>query len=240
MTIIRTVHLNHEGASLKGQLALPETVKGSLPAVLVMHDAMGLGPFNVERASQLADMGYVALATDMYGDGVHTEEPNEAGKHFVVFHENPGLIRTRVLAWYEHLKSLPEVDPGRIAAIGFCFGGQCVLELARSGEDVKAVVSYHGLLTTPSPAEPHSIVGKVAVYTGSRDPYAPREHVENLREEMIHAGAVLQLTEFSDAYHAFTNPTPPGSVEQGMKYDALCDSISWAGTLTLLSHTLQG
>lgn len=203
-----------------------------------MHDAMGLGRFNERRAHLLADRGYIALATDMYGGGVHCEDPAEAGKHFRPFHDKPELIRSRVVAWYEKLKSMPEVDENRIAAIGFCFGGQCVLELARSGEDVKAVVSYHGLLTTPSPAKPDSLNNTVAVYTGSKDPYAPREDVETLRNEMAASGAEFQLTEFSHAWHAFTNPNPPMGVESGMQYDAVSDAVSWAGTLALFDQSL--
>jgi len=231
--------LTHDGASLCGQLIMPERRAAKAPGILVMHDAMGLGKFNEQKAHLLADLGFIALATDMYGGGVHCKDTDEAGKHFLPFHNKPELIRSRVVAWFEKLKCLPGVDENRIAAIGFCFGGQCVLELARSGADVKAVVSYHGLLTTPSPAKPDSLDTIIAVYTGSKDPYAPRKDVDLLREEMRVSGAHLQLTEFTHAHHAFTNPSPPMGVEAGMQYDALCDAISWAGTLALLNHTLQ-
>ncbi len=223
---------------MRGQLFTPDDLRDARAAVLVFHDAMGLSAFTGERARQLADRGYIALAADMYGDGAHSEIPEEVGKYFILFHENPSLLRARVVAWYEKLKSLPNVDISRIAAIGYCFGGQCVLELARSGSDVRAVVSYHGLLTTHVPAARDSLETHVAVYTGTKDPYAPPEQVEALKEEMIEAGASLQLTEFSDAYHAFTNPSPPRGVEEGMAYDEVCDRVSWAGTLALLETTL--
>ena len=239
MTNQCALEMEHGEKILRGQLVTPDNLQGKAPGVLVMHDAMGLGKFNEEKAHMLAGMGYVALATDMYGGGVHSDDPNEAGKHFLPFHTNPALIRARVVAWFEQMKSLPQVDETLIAAIGFCFGGQCVLELARSGADVKAVASYHGLLTTPAPAQADSIKGLVAVYTGSKDPYAPRKDVDALREEMTNARANFHLTEFSNAYHAFTNPNPPGDVEAGMQYDPLCDQVSWAGTVALLSHTLK-
>jgi len=235
----QTVDIKHKDVTLKCQLVKPELANENLPGILVMHDAMGLSDFTVNKAKQLAEMGYLALATDMYGNGAHSENPEEAGKFFIDFHNTPELIRDRVLALYRHLKAQPEVDANNIAAIGFCFGGQCVLELARSGEDVNAVVSYHGLLTTPSPAEVNSLRTTVAVYTGSKDPYAPREHVDAIREEMTASGAELLLTEFSGAYHAFTNPNPPRGVESGMKYDELCDRVSWAGTCALLQHALK-
>lgn len=240
MAHARIVELQHEGTNLKGFLATPRDQQGKRAAVLIVHDAMGRGDFYGEKARVLAELGYVALAADMYGDGFHAETPEEAGKYFIAFHHNPALMRARVVALYEQLKSLPEVDETRVAAIGFCFGGQCVLELARSGADVKAVASYHGLLTTHAPAQSESVDTVVAVYTGTKDPYAPRDHVDALRAEMTAAGANLHLTEFSGAYHAFTNPKPPRGVEAGMQYDALCDRVSWAGTLVVLEQVLAG
>ena len=238
MSNTHPLELTHEGTSLVGQLIHPEQTSGKRPAVLVVPDAMGLSPFYVAKARQLADLGYVALAADMYGNGFYSDIPEDAGNHYLVFHQNPSLMRARVLAWYEKLTSLPEVDPTRVAAIGYCFGGQCMLELARSGCSVKAVVSYHGLLTTHQPAEPDAISGLVVVYTGNRDPYVPQEHIDGLRKEMATANARLYLTEFSDAYHAFTNPKPPRGVESGMQYNALCDKLSWTGTLATLEQVL--
>lgn len=238
MSDCEAVPLVHCDITLKGQLILPDDSVSKRPAVLVVHDAMGLGPLYVAKARELAALGYVTLAVDMYGDGFHSETPEQAGQHFIAFHENPSLMRERMLAWLEKLVSLPQVDTDRVAAIGYCFGGQCVLELARAGANVKSVVSFHGLLTTHAPATAGSIRGTVAVYTGTKDPYAPREQVFALQEEMHAAGADLHLTQFSGAYHAFTNPAPPRGVEAGMQYDALCDRVSWAGTLALLEQSL--
>ncbi len=230
------IALEHGESHLEGRLLAPNEPGTPAPAVLVVHDAMGLSDFTVEKAGELAAMGYVALACDMYGHGVHCEDTAQAGEHLQPLLAEPERLRDRIVAWYEHLKSQPEVDASRVAAIGYCFGGQCVLELARSGADVQAVVSYHGLLTTHAPARPGEVHGRIAVYTGSRDPYAPGENVEALRQEMTDAGAAFQITEFSDAYHAFTNPSPPRGVDAGMQYDALADKLSWAGTCGLLDY----
>ena len=150
----------------------------------------------------------------------------------------PELLRTRTVDWFETLAALPNVDRNRIAAIGYCFGGQCVLELARSGADIKAAVSYHGLLTTPMPAQPGSIKGEVAIYTGAQDPYAPPEHVNGIRAELIAAGAKYQITEFGEAGHAFTDPNAAVAARPGIAYHALADAISWAGTVALLNATI--
>ena len=172
----------------------------------------------------------------MYGNGVHFEVPTEAGEYFIEFQNNPALMREKMQAWLEHVQALPEVDASRVAVIGFCFGGQCALELARAGADIRAAISYHGLLSTHAPAAANSLSTDIAVYTGALDPYAPKQDVDALREEMIAAGARLQLTEFSYAYHSFTNPNPPGDEASGMGYSPAADAVSWAGTLALLNQ----
>jgi dienelactone hydrolase len=132
----------------------------------------------------------------------------------------------------------PRSTPQGIAAIGFCFGGQCVLELARSGADVKAVVSFHGLLSTSMPATPGAIQGQVAIYTGAKDPYAPAEHVTALQQELTAAGARFQVMVFSEACHAFTDPNAAALGREGIAYDLIADHVSWAGTIALLETTI--
>ena len=230
---------DHDGATLVGQIAIPET-RGPHPAVMVMHTALGLSKMMLERARRLSDLGYVAVATDMYGGGAHHTDPKSAGASMMDLLDAPKRLRARSVAWYDQLKATPEVDPQRVAAIGFCFGGLCVLELARSGADVKAVVSYHGLLTTSAPAEPGAIQGQIAIYTGAKDPYAPSESVEALRQEMSAAGARFQITVFSEACHAFTDPNAGAMGRPGIAYDAIADNVSWAGTVALLKETMWG
>jgi dienelactone hydrolase len=230
---LSTFDYAHEGVALRGQLATP-TGSGPHPAVLVMHDAHGLGAVVRERAERLAAAGYVALATDMYGDGrLFTNE--SAGAPFMELQENPTLLRGRILAALEALKALPQVDKSRIGAIGFCFGGQCVLELARSGADVKAVVSFHGLLKTRQPAQAGAVKAKVLVLTGAKDPYAPLEDVAAFEGEMIAAGADWQVTTYGEAWHAFTDPKAETKNVPGVRYDPLVDKLSWAQTTAYLA-----
>ncbi len=226
--------LHHEGADLIGQIAVPEG-PGPHPAVLIVHNAHGIGPSMHERARILASEGYVALAADMYGGGIFYGVPENAGEPFSSLVGTPGRLRARVAAWYEALANHPAVDAGRVAAIGYCFGGMCVLELARSGADAKAIVSYHGILKTAQPAQAGAVKGKVAVYTGGKDPYAPLADIDALRDEMIQAGADYHITIFGNALHSFTDPKAGEMGREGIAYDQLSDKLSWAGTMTLLN-----
>jgi dienelactone hydrolase len=237
MTELRTITCAHAGAELTGLIAVPGG-QGPRPAVMVMHNAFGLGKQVREAIVRLAGEGYVAVATDMYGAGAYSEDHAEVAEMVRPLWTDPDLFRARVVAWHDFLKGLPEIDAGRMAAIGYCFGGQCVLELARSGADVKAVVSFHGLLSTARPARPGEVKAEVAVYTGGRDPHVPREHVEALRQEMAAAGASLQITEFAEAYHAFTDPDA-ATPQTGRAYDPLAHRVSWAGALALLGAVLS-
>jgi dienelactone hydrolase len=236
MEALQAVTLEHEGTKLVGEMAMPAAA-GPHPAVLVMHNAFGLGDHMRSVARQLAAQGYVALASDMYGGGLYTEDESQIGA-LVMPLWGTALLRSRVVTWFEHLRSHGAVIPDRIAAIGYCFGGQCVLELARSGADVKAVVSYHGILTTHERARPGAVRARVAVYTGALDPHVPRGDVDALRDEMIAAGANWHITEFGNSYHAFTDPDA-ATPQTGRAYDPLADKVSWAGTLSLLSARLQ-
>jgi dienelactone hydrolase len=238
MAELRAMALNHDGVELVGQIAVPDT-PGPHPAVMVMHTGLGMDEMMLEKARRLAQLGYVAVATDMYGGGVdyHTD-PKSAGALMMDLLKLPQRLRARAVAWYEQLKARPEVDSQSIAAMGFCFGGQCVLELARSGVDVKAVVSFHGLLSTSMPALPGTVHGQVAIYTGGKDPYAPAEHVMALQQEMAAAGAHFQVMVFNEACHAFTDPNAGAMGREGVAYDAIADRVSWAGAIALLEATL--
>lgn len=234
---MQTITLAHEGATLKGQLARPVGSAEPLPIVLVFPSALGLGSHALTAVERLAAAGWLALGVDLYGDGLYSgygEDAGEAGAQFQRYLETPGAVRGRALAWFDHAATLPGADPARIAAVGYCFGGYCVLELARAGADLKAAVSYHGLLTTALPAAPGAIIGTVAAYCGGNDPYAPPEAVEALRGELTAAGARHQITTFSGAEHAFTDPEAGKMGRPGIAYDQAADRVSWAGTLALL------
>lgn len=233
---MQIVTLEHRDVVLKGELFGGEA-DGPRPGVLVMHNALGLGAQVREAAAKLASLGYVALATDMFGaelDG----DPAKAGAYFAALQANPDLLRDRLQAWHDAFASLPQVDAERTAAIGYCFGGYCVLELARGGADVKAVVSFHGLLTTQGPALPGTIRGQVAAWCGGLDPFVPLEHVDAFRAEMAAAHVSAQVTVFSRAAHGFTDPDAGALGRPGVAHDPLAEKVSWAGTLALLEASL--
>ncbi len=237
MEIIESVNLAHAGAALEGYLALPDG-QGPHRAVLVMHNAHGLGEQVRKSARRLAEAGYVALASDMYGGAFFSTNTEATGKVIAPLFADPNLLRQRVNAWYEYLRARQEVDPARMGAIGYCFGGQCVLELARGGADVKVVVSYHGLLQTALPAQPGGVKAQIAVYTGAQDLYVPREIVSAFQDEMLAAGARWQITVFGEVGHSFTDPDAAESGLPGLAYDPLAAQLSWAGTEVLLASLL--
>jgi len=238
MTSMTPVSLDHDGTFLMGQAALPPGT-GPFPAVLVMHNALGLGDHVRAVAARLAALGYVAVASDMYGGGA-TGNAAMNGASFAALSANPALLRARVRAWFDRVSTMPMVDATRMAAIGFCFGGTCVLELARSGAAARAVISYHGILSTSQPMAPGAFAGEVAAYCGARDPYAPLDHIEALRQELSAAGAKHAITLFGEAAHGFTDPAADAMGREGIAYHALSDRLSWAGTVALLDAVLNG
>lgn len=234
---MQTISFDHAGATLKGQLATPAAGSGLRPLVLVFPSALGLGTHALTSAQRLADLGYLGLGVDMYGDGLYSGYDSngaETGGHFEAFLKSPQSLRDRTVAWLDHARTLPGVDPQRIAAIGYCFGGHCVLELARSGADLKAVVSYHGILTTQLPAAHGSIRAHVTAYCGGVDSFAPADTIDGLRRELEAVGAKNQVTVFNDVEHSFTDPDAGKMGRPGIAYDALADRVSWAGTVALL------
>jgi dienelactone hydrolase len=239
MTALDKLTFEHAGAWLAGEVARPAG-DGPFPAVLVMASALGLSPQMRESAGLLAAQGYLAVATDMFGDGAYFADPTKAGDDYAVLMASPELLRARVVAWFETVAALPDVDATRIAAIGYCFGGCCVLELARSGVDVKAVVSYHGILTSQNPAAPGVIKGEVVAYCGGKDPYAPEDTIAGLHRELTEAGASHHITVFAEAQHSFTDVSASKHGRPGIAYDAIAHRVSWAGTLALLETVLQG
>lgn len=226
----------HDGLSLRGWMARPEGA-GPFPTVLVMHSALGIRHMTEEVARRLAGMGYLAIATDMYGRDADISDRMKAGELYMAMLADGRLLRDRCALWFDTAAALPDVDAGRIAAIGYCFGGQCVLELARSGRDARAVVSFHGGLTTHAPLEKGAFKGEIVAYCGQHDPFAPPDHTEALRAELIAAEAHWQITVFGDAAHGFTDPAAEGGMP-GIEYNAMADRMSWAGTVALLQQVL--
>jgi dienelactone hydrolase len=228
----------HDGLPLMGQIARPSG-QGPHPAVLVMHSALGIDELVCRRAGDLAALGYVALATDMYGAGRQLTK-EEAGKHFLGLLENPDPLRARLVAAFTAVRDLDEVESTRVAAIGFCFGGQCALELARSGAVLMSVVSFHGLLRTASPAQRGAVTAKVLSITGVKDPYVPVEDLDAFQREMTDAEVDWQVTVYGEGLHAFTMPDIAEQQVPGTAYDPLLDHLSWAQATTFLAATLRG
>lgn len=229
----------HDGVPLKGYYARPANGGASAPGVFAIPGASGGVTRMKMTVTKLAELGFVAAAVCMYDAREDTTDEMAAAKHFMELLAAPDMLRARTRAWFDAIAALPGVDPARIGALGYCFGGQCVLELARSGADVKATVAYHGLLRTHAPALPGMIKGHVAAWCAGRDPYVPLEDIDGFRKEMGDAGVAHQVTIFSEAQHAFTDPDAASHAREGIAYDALSEEISWAGTVALLKRQLS-
>lgn len=197
---------HHNDEALHGFLAYNEQDKKARPAVLVAHDWSGRNDFAREKAKMLADLGYVGFALDMYGSGRTGETTEEKKALMNPLATDRQFLRERILAGFEAIKMIPQVNPQKIAAIGFCFGGLCVLDLARSGADIKGVVSFHGLLDKPDTLKSEKITAKVLVLHGYDDPMVRPDQVNEFCEEMTEAQVDWQVHQYGHAKHAFANP----------------------------------
>lgn len=225
----------HAGQRLVGQMALPPGADRA-PAVLVMHEGRGIGGASLERINRLSALGYVAFACDMFGDG-RRYAPADAGEPLNALLNDSAKLRDRAMAAVDMLKARPEVDASRVAAIGFCFGGKCVLELARAGADLRLFISYHGILTTDQPAATGAVKGKVVAFCGDDDPFAPICHIDAWRDEMIAVQAQWQLVLFGGTRHSFTDPEAGAMADvPGVEYSPSADRQSWSTTLALLEE----
>jgi dienelactone hydrolase len=218
------------GVTLKGYLAYDEHVKGKRPGVLVVHEWWGQNEYVRKRARMLAELGYTALALDMYGEGKMAGHPDEAGKFASEVMKNFPVAKERFLAALEFLKKQPTVDPDRIAAIGYCFGGGVVLNMARQGVDLRGVASFHGSLAVVKPDQPTPIKAAVRVYNGADDKFSTPEQIEALKKEMADQKVNFKLVNYPGAVHSFTNPD---ATELGKKfnmpiaYNKAADKASW-------------
>jgi dienelactone hydrolase len=223
----KIVTYEHDGVVLEGYLAWDDALPGPRPGVLVMHQWLGLGDNERRRADMLAGLGYAALAADVYGRGVRPRDTTEAAAQAGKFYGDRPLLRARLAAGLAELKRQPVVDPARTAAIGYCFGGGGVLELARAGADLAGVVSFHGSLDTPLSAAAGGVRAKVLVCHGAVDPYVDPEAVRGFVEEMEAAGVDYQFVMYAGAVHAFTQKEAGDDPSRGAAYDADADRRSW-------------
>jgi dienelactone hydrolase len=223
----RTIEYKDEQTTLRGYLAWDDSTEGRRPAVLVVHEWWGLNNYARGRAEQLAKMGYVAFAVDMYGEGKVTKHPKEAGQWAGEHRRNTDAWVRRAKAGLKVLQDQPQTDTERVAAIGYCFGGSTVLQLAYAGADLKGVVSFHGSLTPSTPEQGKNIKAKILVCHGAADTFIPEEQVHQFRAALDQAGADYQMIYYANATHSFTNPEADKSGVEGLKYNPAADRRSW-------------
>ena len=229
-----------DGARFKGFMALPKA-KGKVPGVMVIHEWWGHNEYARMRARQLAELGYAAFALDMYGDGKTANEPT-AAQHLMMEAVNSGQIQARFDGAMQILKSEARVIPNKIGAIGYCFGGNVVLSMARAGEPLNAVVSFHGSLPAPANLKKDSIKAKILVLHGGEDAFVPSEAIEAFKKEMTAANANYKFIVYPGAKHGFTDPD---NSERGelhhlpIAYNKQADLESWKEMKALFKKRLQ-
>jgi len=221
----------HTGnTTLKGYIAYDDSIKGKRPGVLVVHEWWGHNAYARHRADMLAALGYTALAVDMYGDGKQANHPDDAGKFAGAVRKNMPQAEARFRAALKVLHKHPTVDRNRTAAIGYCFGGGIVLEMARRGLPLDGVVSFHGSLATASPAQKGKVSARLLVLNGADDPFTTAEQIAAFKQEMTNAGVDFRFISYPGAKHSFTNPQADEfgkRFNMPLAYNEKADKASW-------------
>ena len=225
--VTKTVEYKQGDVTLEGFVAYDNSVTSAKPGVLIVHQWKGLGAYEKMRAEMLAKMGYVAFACDIYGKGVRPTAMQDAAAQAGKFKNDRKLLRERVNAGLAELRKQSGVDGRKVAAIGYCFGGTSVLELARSGADVNGVVSFHGGLSSPMPEDAKNIKGKVLALHGADDPNVPPTEVAGFEKEMRDAKVDWQLVAYGNAVHSFTDKGAGNDNSKGAAYNEKADRRSW-------------
>jgi dienelactone hydrolase len=225
-----------DGVEMVGFLAVDDAKSGKRPGVIVAHEGGGLADHAKNSARKLAEAGYVAFALDYYGGGKPLEDMSQVMGRIGAWMADPTGIRARAHAALEVLTAQPETDTGRLAGIGYCFGGTTVLEMARAGEPLKAVVGFHSGLGTAKPAEAGAVKAKVLVQIGADDPIIPPEQRAAFEAEMKAAGVDWRMLVYGGAGHSFTNPASSGLGRPGFAYDKSADERSWRAMLDLFGE----
>ena len=227
---------------MKGFLAMDDSVRGKRAGILVVPEWWGANDYARKRARMLAAEGYVALVVDMYGDGKIATNPKEAGELAGSINKNPPLALARFQAAEKFLSKQAQVKKGELAAFGYCFGGGVVLNMARAGEPLKAVATFHGILATDVSVKPGDIKSKIRVFTGEADPVVPPEQVSAFKTEMDNAKVDYKLVSYPGVKHTFTNREADSYATQfnlPLKYDNAADNDSWTQALSFLKATLK-
>jgi dienelactone hydrolase len=235
----KKVAYKHGDLECQGYLAWDDTVKGPRPGVLVVHEWWGLNDYARSRAEQLAKLGYLAFAADMYGEGKVTEHPKEAGEMATKVRANVQDWRKRAATALDVLKAQPQCDKTKLAAIGYCFGGSTALQLAYSGADLKAVVTFHAALPAPTAREAKQIKAAILVCHGADDKFIPDQAIKAFRDALDKASVKYEFVNYPDTVHSFTVPGADKHKIAGMKYNQSADEDSWKRMTELLAEKFK-
>lgn len=226
----REVSYQGDGITMKGYLTWDDNIQGKRPGVLVVHEWWGHNQYARDRAKQLAALGYTALAVDMYGQGRHTSHPDQAGEYMQAAMAKAEGMKNRFMAAMRTLQADPHTDADEIAAIGYCFGGAVVLNMAKAGVDLEGVVSFHGSLASVFPAKKGDVEAKVLAFNGAEDTLVTPEQIDSFKKEMDAADVDYQFVNYPGVKHSFTNPAADQLAEETglpLGYDAAADQDSW-------------
>lgn len=235
----KTVEYKQGETVLEGLSVYDDALPGKRPAILVAHQWKGLGPYERRRAEMLAQLGYNVFAVDIYGKGIRPVSREEAAAQAGRYKSDRSLLKARARAGFDWLRGHELTDPQRMAAIGYCFGGTTVLELARSGAELNGVVSFHGGLGTPAPDEAKRIRCKVLVLHGADDPAVPPKEVEAFENEMRQSGVDWQFVAYGGAVHSFTDPSAGNDNSKGAAYNEKADRRSWEAMKQFFSELFR-
>ena len=235
----QTIEYKQGDTILEGYLAYDDATAGKRPGVLIVHQWLGLTDYEKHRSEQLASLGYVAFCADIYGKGIRPHNTGDAGVEATKYKTDRALLRLRVKAGLDVLKKNELVDTRRVAAIGYCFGGTTVLELARSGAELNGVVSFHGGLDSPTPTAGKNIKCKVLACHGADDPFVPAKDLAAFEDEMRQAKVDWRLIKYGGAVHSFTQPMAGNDNSKGAAYNERADKHSWEDMKQFLSEIFK-
>lgn len=235
----KTIAYKHGNVECRGHLAWDDSVTGKRPGVLVVHEWWGLNDYAKERTEQLAKLGYIAFAADIYGDGKKADHPDEARKMATEVRQNVADWVKRAQAAFEVLKSQPDCDSSKLAAIGYCFGGSTALQLAFSGADVKCIATFHAALPVPTPEQVKQTKASILICHGALDSFIPEDTIQKFRAALDAGGADWEMDYYSGAVHSFTVESADKLNLKGMAYNKNADHRSWARMLAFFDEKLK-
>lgn len=237
--ISRKVEYKSGDKLFEGFVAYDDAIKTKRPGVMIVHNWMGVASEVESKALEVAKLGYIAFAGDIYGKGIRPSGPEEASKLAGSYKTNIPLLRERALLAIDELKKQPNVDPNKIFVSGYCFGGTTALEVARSGANILGAVSFHGGLGTPNPGDAKNIKGQILVNHGAIDPFVKPEEVQAFLKEMNDAKVNYQFNSYSGAVHSFTDKGAGSDISKGQAYNAQADKRSWEAFKNFLAELSQ-